>query len=40
MQKRECATCGVTESRGIPKTEHAWNEGTIVLAPTTEQGGR
>ena len=39
MQKRECATCGVTESRGIPKTEHAWNEGTIVLAPTTEQEG-
>ena len=39
MQKRECATCGATESRGIPKTEHAWNEGTIVLAPTTEQEG-
>ena len=29
----------MTESRGIPKTEHAWNEGTIVLAPTTEQEG-
>ena len=39
MQKRECATCGATENRGIPKTEHAWNEGTIVLAPTTEQAG-
>ena len=33
------AEAGVRSLRRIPKTEHAWNEGTIVLAPTTEQEG-
>ena len=39
MQKRECATCGATESRGISKTDHSWNEGTVIVQPTTEQEG-
>ena len=39
IQTRECTQCSVTERRGIAKTEHVWNEGTIVLAPTTEQEG-
>ena len=39
MQKRECATCGATESSGISKTDHSWNEGTVIVQPTTEQEG-
>ena len=39
MQKRECATCGATESRGITKTGHSWNAGTVIVQPTTEQEG-
>ena len=39
MQKRECATCGATESRGIPKTGHkfgAWF--TTTQATCMEEG--
>lgn len=39
MQKRECATCGATESRGSSKTDHSWDAGTVVVQPTEKREG-
>lgn len=39
MQKRECATCGATESRGSSKTDHSWDAGTVVVQPTETREG-
>ena len=39
IQTRECTQCGVTERRGIAKTDHSWNAGTVIVQPTTEQEG-
>ena len=39
MQKRECATCGATESRGCSKTDHSWDAGTVVVQPTETREG-
>ena len=39
MQKRECATCGATESRGSSKTDHSWDAGTVIVQPTEKREG-
>ena len=39
MQKRECATCGATETKSIAKTDHNWDAGKVVAQPTTSQEG-
>ena len=39
MQKRECTTCGATESRGSPKTDHSWDAGTVIVQPTAKREG-
>ena len=39
MQKRECATCGATESRGIPKTGHKFGAWFTTTQPTCMETG-
>ena len=39
IQTRECTQCGVTERRGIAKTDHSWDAGTVVVEPTAKREG-
>ena len=38
IQTRECS-CGKTERRGIPKTDHAWGTGKVTVQATTKREG-
>ena len=39
IQMRECTQCGVTERRGIAKTDHGWDAGMVVVQPTAKREG-